>query len=1439
MQSSLKRFFAGVLIVAMLVTINDFNSLAVTIDTIVSVETKINQEKNKDNSSKYYFEYLNDSQKLLMKGDEGDGTVLTTMPPDDKEKTSSDDFDAEEKTNNDDDKKDDETKIQIDIDTDDDIVDNNYDLYEPEGPLEKQEEEESKTEILVDSDDDIVDNNSDARVTFGETLGETVGDWHCVPSDSIHYKQIWTDYIPNLGYKSIREYTIKVPENWLKLLINEVKSQTGLSKVMVAKKAVETLDIDPSEKRPFRNDLHNNFPNSVDTYVKGFYTYGAYDENNNYVGYNTYIVERHTSPNAPPPNTWKELAQTTGMDPLRYASVGFFTTVENNTAYINFVQNTKEWQLPQGNYESTNENPCSRNKYQVVYDFSDILSYTGQYNVKWNLKDGRWIDSSKRVDLYDTAVGISNNDMPKRGDIKKDGYAFAGWKMYKSESDCNKGTNGTAVDNIAVGTTGNIWLEATWVKSNIDVNDIVYFGKHYKFADGKGKSPIEWQVIDVDIDKKRAYLLSTKMIDAKPYIEGSGTPMEWRDSYLRNWLNGDFYNDSFTNSEKNAIKQVTRTHEDVGQKFLDTNYNKEIDSTDYVSLLSSTDTLKYGEYLKSSATEYAYALDVDMKKLEHYWLRTLCSAGIENGRPVSFHGPYGVRCGDAYVWGTGIYSNAKLGIRPVVWVDINYDFVKTIYKDSVTWNLDGGSWKDESTRQKYEKNYNSFELGQTIYFPNADEIIAPSNKEFYRWEYDVVGRNGGFYGGRGWTEWTVDKEGTVTVTAKWNDSAQATTVNNETCTVTWDLNGGKWKTGSESWEGKSFNTDIWYYTNGGSIPTADDFVAADGYQFDNWTVIYETGTDTHKDTYSGKLYFSSQSNKATVKINWKVKEPDECTVTWDLNGGKWKAGSEKWASAVFKTGTKLYSSNGQCPASDDLIAPENRGFAGWTVIYEDGTTDYCGEDLTFKKVKKATVKASWKVIYTGDDSDYIDIPITMLRESSDNQKILITPDKDKWKSQLGLSEYDNIAVLSTDIDTDGLTKIDTIKYKSADFSGDLGKKLLEGMNTKKYNIDINGNEFLYITGDLLKEYLDFVGYAEAATGDAFIDSDVIAEVWKDDDNKIYVKTFERASILSYAIFCTNLGAFLPRPQIAWDFSDIDVNNFVEEGKKSYEIEWVLDGGQFKDEYKYYETKKHIEDEEFTLPGAETLEAPYRKQFNYWSIGEEEVTTIAKDIKEKVVVKANWSRIVDNFESFSIGKYKQNNQDEELANLEWIILDKVDDKLLLVTKNVIDNQSYDNAGNKDYTNSSIKNWLNNEFYNTAFNDSQKRNIIDNEIFLLSKEKANEYFANNMSRVARATNYAKEVDNDGEVLAVKNANICEYWLAPNNNGDNISYVSFDGEIKEDIEANAKNIGVRPAMWVKANKIEDIKESPLKILRDAIHNNIEIYKGFIGSFFGNLFN
>ena len=64
-----------------------------------------------------------------------------------------------------------------------------------------------------------------------------------------------------------------------------------------------------------------------------------------------------------------------------------------------------------------------------------------------------------------------------------------------------------------------------------------------------------------------------------------------------------------------------------------------------------------------------------------------------------------------------------------------------------------------------------------------------------------------------------------------------------------------------------------------------------------------------------------------------------------------------------------------------------------------------------------------------------------------------------------------------------------------------------------------------------------------------------------------------------------------------------------------------------------------------------------------------------------------------------------NYDDKKINLEWIVLDKNEDKALLLSKNVIDCKCFEDTKTETtYNNSSIRKWLNEEFYNEAFSDS---------------------------------------------------------------------------------------------------------------------------------------
>lgn len=63
-------------------------------------------------------------------------------------------------------------------------------------------------------------------------------------------------------------------------------------------------------------------------------------------------------------------------------------------------------------------------------------------------------------------------------------------------------------------------------------------------------SPIEWTILDIEDDSM--LLISTESIDIKSY-DPDHAPVTWETSFIREWLNGVFINEAFTEEEQGKI----------------------------------------------------------------------------------------------------------------------------------------------------------------------------------------------------------------------------------------------------------------------------------------------------------------------------------------------------------------------------------------------------------------------------------------------------------------------------------------------------------------------------------------------------------------------------------------------------------------------------------------------------------------------------------------------------------------------------------------------------------------------------------------------------------------------------------------------------------------------------------------------------------------------
>lgn len=92
-------------------------------------------------------------------------------------------------------------------------------------------------------------------------------------------------------------------------------------------------------------------------------------------------------------------------------------------------------------------------------------------------------------------------------------------------------------------------------RANLSVGAHIFFGQYY-LSKESGLQPLEWQVISVNREQNEVTLVTAKGIDCIPYTTDTSL-CNWKQSNLREWLNGEFYNTAFTSNEKEKIKECT------------------------------------------------------------------------------------------------------------------------------------------------------------------------------------------------------------------------------------------------------------------------------------------------------------------------------------------------------------------------------------------------------------------------------------------------------------------------------------------------------------------------------------------------------------------------------------------------------------------------------------------------------------------------------------------------------------------------------------------------------------------------------------------------------------------------------------------------------------------------------------------------------------------
>lgn len=214
---------------------------------------------------------------------------------------------------------------------------------------------------------------------------------------------------------------------------------------------------------------------------------------------------------------------------------------------------------------------------------------------------------------------------------------------------------------------------------------------------------------------------------------------------------------------------------------------------------------------------------------------------------------------------------------------------------------------------------------------------------------------------------------------------------------------------------------------------------------------------------------------------------------------------------------------------------------------------------------------------------------------------------------------------------------------------------------------------------------------------------------------------------------------------------------------------------------------------------------------------------ACDKTEKMLKEAEIGDVV------TLGTYEQDNDEANGKEpLEWRVLAKDEEKVLLITDKVIDCVPFNNEMQEwiIWEDSSLRAWLDGEFIENAFSEDEAERILEtsntndenrdygipakenttDRVFLLSIKETTEYLGTeeyasiaDKACVAYPTEYAIAKD-----IEVRNGGAVMWWLRESTSGvpaaacDDLGKRFHNGR-----PMDYARTGVRPAMWVKIEK------------------------------------
>lgn len=211
----------------------------------------------------------------------------------------------------------------------------------------------------------------------------------------------------------------------------------------------------------------------------------------------------------------------------------------------------------------------------------------------------------------------------------------------------------------------------------------------------------------------------------------------------------------------------------------------------------------------------------------------------------------------------------------------------------------------------------------------------------------------------------------------------------------------------------------------------------------------------------------------------------------------------------------------------------------------------------------------------------------------------------------------------------------------------------------------------------------------------------------------------------------------------------------------------------------------------------------------------ELLTEVGDYKDAVQMRykaeLNMCKVGD---SFQFGEYEQDKSGLVKSPIEWTILEKEKDRVLMISTYALDVKPYNTTlANVTWESCSLRKWLNGLFLESAFSQDEQGLIevtsiesSQDKVFLLSRTEAQSYFKTDVERKTKNTEYT--VGKCGDEYYAK---YCFWWLRSQTDesswsGNAADVVSGSGSLVEYESATPcmsrvddTETSVRPAIWV----------------------------------------